>query len=82
LKVGTGWKYLYRAVDSAVDIIEFMFSAKREVSAAKRFFRKMMRANHRRLPFTIGTNTNASYQEAFAASVKEKYFPRTVSCVM
>jgi transposase-like protein len=43
-----------------------MFPAKRDVSAAKRFFKKMMRADHRRLLFTIGTNKHASYPEAFA----------------
>jgi hypothetical protein len=47
-------KYLYRAVDSDGRIIEFMPSAKRDVSAAKRFFKKLKRADHRRLPFTIG----------------------------
>nr|QEO74473.1 hypothetical protein [uncultured bacterium] len=75
VKVGTGWKYLYRAVDSAGDTIEFLLSAKRDVSAAKRFFKKLMRADHRRLPFTIGTDKHASYPEAFAASVKEKVLP-------
>ena len=75
VQVGTEWKYLYRAVDSAGDTIEFMLSAKRAVSAAKRFFRKLMRADHRRLPFTIGTDKHASYPEAFAASVKEKVLP-------
>jgi transposase-like protein len=39
---------------------------------AKRFFRKMLRVDHRRLPFTIGTDKHASYPEALAASVKEK----------
>lgn len=34
VKVGTEWKYLYRAVDSAGDPIEFMLSAKRDVSPA------------------------------------------------
>jgi transposase, IS6 family len=34
-----------------------------------------MRADHRRLPFTIGTDKHASYPEAFAASVKEKILP-------
>ena len=75
VKVGKEWKYLYRAVDSAGDTIEFMLSARRDVSAAKRFFKKLMRADHRRLPFTIGTDKHASYPEAFASSVKEKVLP-------
>jgi transposase-like protein len=75
VKVGTEWKYLYRAVDSAGDTIEFLLSAIRDVSAAKRFFKKLMRAEHRRLPFTIGTDNHASYPEAFAASVSEKIIP-------
>ena len=75
MKVGTKWKYLYRAIDSTGQTIEFMLSAKRDVSAAKRFFKKLMRAEHRRLPFTIGTDKHASYPEAFATSIKEKVLP-------
>lgn len=55
--------------------IEFMISAKRDVSAAKRFFKKMMRADHRRLPFTISVDKNAAYPEAFTISQKEKVLP-------
>ena len=75
VKIGAEWKHLYRAVDSAGDTIEFMLSAERDVPAAKRFFKKMMRADHRRLPFTIGTDKHASYPEAFAVSVKDKALP-------
>ena len=85
-KVGAEWKYLYRAVDSAGCTIEFVLSAKRGVSAAKRFFKKLTRADHRRSPFTIGTDKHASYPEAFAASVKGKVLPsdckpRRVKCL-
>jgi transposase-like protein len=75
LKVGTDWKYLYRAVDLAGDTIEFLPGARRDVPAAERFFRKLMRAEHRRLPFTTGADKHASYPEAFASSVKDKVLP-------
>ena len=76
IKVGVSCKYLYRAVDSSGNTIEFMLSAKRDVSAAKHFFKKMMRADHRRLPFTISVDKNAAYPEAFATSQKEKVLPQ------
>ena len=75
IKVGKSCKYLYRAVDSTGNTIEFMLSAKRDVSAAKRFFKKMMRPDHRRLPFTISVDKNAAYPEAFSTSQKEKILP-------
>ncbi|MFL6283818.1 MAG: DDE-type integrase/transposase/recombinase [Pyrinomonadaceae bacterium] len=53
IKVGKSCKYLYCAVDKEGQTIEFMLSAKRNVSAAKRFFKKLMRAEHRRLLFSI-----------------------------
>ncbi len=43
VKVGKEWKYLYRAIDSTGQTIEFMLSAKRDVSAAKRFFNEPLR---------------------------------------
>jgi transposase, IS6 family len=76
IKVEKSCKYLYRAVDKQGNTIEFMLSAKRDVSAAKRFFKKMMRADHRRLPFTISVDKNAAYPEAFATSQEKKILPK------
>lgn len=75
IKVGTQCKYLYRAVDKEGQTIEFLLSARRDVSAAKRFFKKMMRADHRRLPFSISVDKNAAYPEAFTSSQAEKVLP-------
>lgn len=41
MRVGAGWKYLYRAADSTGDAMEFMLSVGRDVCAAKRFFKKL-----------------------------------------
>ena len=76
IKVGKTCKYLYRAVDKEGNTIEFMLSAKRDVSAAKRFFMKMMRAEHRRLPFSISVDKNAAYPEAFSTSQEERVVPK------
>jgi transposase-like protein len=76
IKIGKSCMYLYRAVDKEGQTIEFMLSAKRDVSAAKRFFKKMMRADHRRLPFSISVDKNAAYPEAFSASQAERIVPK------
>src|SRR5205085_8712505 len=51
-------------------------SAKRDVSAAKRFFKKLMRAAPRRLPFSISGDKNAAYPEAFSTSQAECIVPK------
>ena len=43
VKIKGKWYYLYRAVDSTGQTIDFMLSAKRDARAAKRFFRKMLK---------------------------------------
>jgi transposase, IS6 family len=69
------YKYLYRAIGKEGNTIEFMLSVKRDVLAAKRFFKKMMRADHRRLPFSVSVDKNAAYPEAFTSSQDEKILP-------
>jgi transposase-like protein len=62
--------------DKEENTIEFMLSAKRDISAAKRFFQKMMRAEHRRLPFSISVDKNATYPETFSTSQEERVVPK------
>ena len=42
IKVKGRWAYLYRAVDKQDHTVDFMLTEKRDVAAAKRFFRKAM----------------------------------------
>jgi len=52
-----------------------MLSARRDVSAPKRFFKKLMRAEHHRLPFSILVDKNVTYPEPFSTSQAEKTAP-------
>ena len=61
VKVKGRWIYLYRAVDSRGQTIDFLLSAKRDAEAAKRFFRKALAQPHTVNPRTITVDENASY---------------------
>ena len=45
IKVKSTWVYLYRAVDSSGNTIEFLLREKRDAEAAKAFFRKAFKNN-------------------------------------
>jgi transposase-like protein len=45
IKVKGEWKYLYRAVDKAGDTVDFLFRAKRDKAAARRYFEKAIAGN-------------------------------------
>ncbi|WP_145721776.1 IS6 family transposase [Mesorhizobium tianshanense] len=47
IKVRGRWMYLYSAIDSVGDTVEFWFSAHRDLPAAKRFFRKALERHGR-----------------------------------
>lgn len=62
IKVKGQWKYLYRAVDTSGQTIDFLLTAKRDAAAALRFFRKAIRHHGEPEAVTIdksGANTTA-----------------------
>lgn len=64
VKVKGEWKYLYRAVDSSGQTLDFMLSAKRDAKAAKRFLKKALQARHTSTPRVINVDKNAAYPAA------------------
>ncbi|WP_347277230.1 IS6 family transposase [Leptolyngbya sp. FACHB-671] len=58
------WKYLYRAVDSEGNTLDFRLSAKRDGKAAAHFFRKVLSAKHTQVPRVITVDKNAAYPVA------------------
>jgi transposase-like protein len=75
VKVKGQWIYLYRAVDSSGDTVEFMLSPTRDAIAAKRFFRKGLRARHTVPPRVINVDGNPAYPKAVAKLKKKGTLP-------
>jgi len=61
LRVAGKWTYLYRAVDSQGDTIDFLLSPQRDAQAAKRFFQKALQAPGHPRPGVINVDGNPSY---------------------
>lgn len=77
IKVKGVWKYLYRAVDSAGNTLDFMLSAKRDGKAAKRFFCKVLKATYTQTPRVITVDKNAAYPKAIKTFKADKTLPET-----
>ena len=71
VKVKGRWMYLYRAVDSRGQTIDFLLSAKRDAEAAKRFFRKALAQPHTVNPRTITVDKNAAYPKTVTEMKKD-----------
>lgn len=53
-------RYLYRAVDSDKNTLDFLLSAKRNVKTANCFCRKILKVIHDQTPRVITVNKNAA----------------------
>jgi transposase, IS6 family len=59
------WVYLYRAVDTLGNTLDFVLSPTRDAEAAKRFFLKTLVAPHMSEPRVINVDKNAASPKAF-----------------
>lgn len=75
VKVKKVWMYLYRAVDSQGNTLEFLLSPTRDAQAAKRFFSKALAAPHPSTPRVITVDKNAAYPKAFKELKAEGILP-------
>jgi transposase-like protein len=69
--------YLYRAVDSEGNTLEFHLSATRDAPAANRFFAKALGASHTVTPRVITVDKNAAYPKALKELKTAGVFPAT-----
>src|SRR5262249_6963481 len=60
------WTYLYRAVDSAGDTIDFILSPKRDLTAAKLFLRLALSGSGGIRPRVINVDKHPAYARAIA----------------
>ena len=78
IKVKGEYKYLYRAVDSDGNTIDFMLSAKRNKKAAKRFLKKALGSKHNQIPRAITVDKNPAYPPAVNELKNDKILPKNV----
>jgi IS6 family transposase len=78
IKVKGQVKYLYRAVDSTGQTIDFLLTAKRDAAAAKRFFHRVWTCSANPIPRVINVDKNPAYPAAIYALQQEGRLPRRV----
>ncbi len=78
IKVKGKDKYLYRAVDSKGNTLDFLLTAKRDAQATKRFFHKTLKAVDTFVPRGITVDKNAAYPKAINELKQKKDLPKKV----
>ncbi|WP_336847641.1 IS6 family transposase [Serratia nevei] len=77
IKISGRWKYLYRAVDTDGQTIDFLLTAKRDAAAALRFFRKAMR--HHGEPEVVTIDKSGANTAALAMLNADKPAEKTIT---
>ena len=75
IKVKGQWVYLYRAVDSRGNSLDFRLSTTRDAAAAEAFFRKLLGSPHTVMPRVINVDKNAAYPKAFTTLKDDETLP-------
>lgn len=75
VKVRGKWLYLYRALDSEGNTLDFLLNATRNRRAAKRFFRKVLGGKHVTSPRVINVDKNPTCIGAVRDLQREKLLP-------
>ena len=65
IKVKGRERFLYRAVDSSGQLIDFLLTDRRDTEAAKRFFRKALHGQGNSMPRVINVDHNGAFPAAF-----------------
>ena len=78
IKVKGQDKYLYRALDSTGQTIEFLLTAKRDKAAAKRFLVKAIEASGNPMPRVMNVDKNPAYPAAMEELKADGTIPRRV----
>jgi len=78
VKVRGEWRYLYRAIDKHGVPVDFLLTAKRDLDAAKRFFRKALKDAPLLAPGKIGTDGASVYPKAISDGAQEGLTPGDV----
>jgi len=81
IRVRGEWRYLYRAIDKHGTPVDFLLSARRDLDAAKRFFRKMLEDQPLLGPDRIGTDAAGPYPPVIVATQKaDLSSPQIAAC--
>jgi transposase-like protein len=72
-------KYLYRALGSTGQTIDFLLTAKRDTAAAKRFLRRAIDASGNPMPRVMNVDKSPAYPAAMEALKADGTIPRRVA---